>query len=763
MAPTTTAATNGVPTGAVVGHQRRPTKTHVVPVLPLPLDRKHREQRQQREMRAAQAAAPSTPTATAHNHASALPRDAPAADSNARLQANGKTDCSPRRELPTATGQKNKDSGSTACENHSAVRQGMQTTITPRTSPLPVCRNFVSDQALSPASVPPAANAPPMPRQPLAANHFTNTMGAPPPPPHSATFPGFVPPPQMVDIHSRGKENIPPTSSGIMMPPQQLPFRPPPHQLHHPHPSEGSIMFGGFQDSNNTSPGPASAGMYPPPGIHFNEHPQAPNGHPHAWQPEHANDGGPVYPPAFAPNVIPSPSHSFQGSMSSQTAESGPNREENGHSHMPPPVMMNNGMANGHHMENHHAVLPVMPPNSTHPTPPRFISQIHQHEIQKYFEFNFNNPASADCQIVIRFSPDSDNNPWRVPVQLFGHRFILSISPALRAHLRQTGNDRDVAILFNDPYLRTDVMWDCLASLYGRPLSDIPEGDFARAAAFLATGCVLQLSSIIRKGVEDVMHSIQNWETLERAIELVFHGTTDFINDVSYLQPSHEIRYRHGPASHALMEFIVEWIIRHIPVNYSLDNTFQLPSYSRLPNVSMPTRQDMSPEETLAPTVQAPTKEKNPMLKMMKFGDLPLASSQPNREENGHSPASSVPSSSPIKVNAIISRILINLPFAMLKDIVAFKDAGNFDGLMTTPLRHQIFSQIIKERESRRLEVLEAIKAGKWTDASIKTRLASDGEDAGSQRWDVLGWKETYIFKDGASDIFRQWEPVRLH
>ncbi|KAI6352026.1 hypothetical protein MCOR25_009605 [Pyricularia grisea] len=733
MAPTTTAATNGVSAGAVVGHQRRPTKTHIVPVLPLPLDRKHREQRQQREMRAAQATAPSTPTATAHNHASALPRDAPVADSNARLQANGKADHS-RREVPSAAGQKKIETGSTARENHSAVRQ-----------------------------VPPATAAPAMPRQPLAANHFTNTMGAPPPP-HSATFPGFVPPPHMIDINSRGKENIPPTSNGIMMPPQQPPFRPPPHQLHHPHPSEGSIMFGGFQDSNNTSPGPASAGMYPPPGIHFNEHPHAPNGHPHAWQPEHANDGGPVYPPTAAPNVIPSPSHSFHGSMSSNTAESGPNREENGHTHRPPPVMMNNGMANGHHMENHNAILPVMPPNSTHPTPPRFISQIHQHEIQKYFEFNFNNPASADCQIVIRFSPESDNNPWRVPVQLFGHRFILSISPALRAHLRETGNDRDVAILLNDPYLRTDVMWDCLASLYGRPLSDIPEGDFARAAAFLATGCALQLSSIIRKGVEDIMHSIQHWGTLERAIELVFYGTTDYVNDASYSQPSHEIRYRHGPASHALMEFIVEWIIRHIPVNYSVDSTFHSPSYSRLPNIAVPPRQEVSPEEVLAPTVQAPTKEKNPMLKMMKFGDLPLASSQSNREENGHSPASSVPSSSPANTNTIISRILVNLPFAIIKDIVEFKDAGNFDGLMATPLRHQIFSQIIKERESRRLEVLEAIKAGKWTEASsIKARLASDGEDAGSQRWDVLGWKETYVFKDGASNIFRQWEPVRFN
>lgn len=732
MAPATTAATNGAPAAAVAGHQRRSTKTHIVPVLPLPLDRKHREQRQQREMRAAQAAVAHSQANAAQ--ANARPRDTPSTDTNGHPETNNKKpDNSPRRGVLTVVDTNINETEPAIREHHPTGRQ-----------------------------VPLSAA---MPRQPLSANHYTNTLGAapPPPPPPSATFTSFVPPRHMPDTHSRGKENIPPSSNGIMMTPQPH-FHPPPHQLHHHHPSETSIMFGGFQDSNNTSPGPLSSGMYPPPGIPINEHTRAANGHPYGWQqPELFNDGGHVYPPAIVPNVAPSPSHSFHGSQTSNAADGGLGREDAGHAHMSAASMMNNGIANRHHLANINGALPVMPPTSTHPTPPRFISQIHQHEIQKYFEFNFNNPEAADCQLTIRFSNGPEHKPWRVPVQLFGHRFILSISPALRVHLRQTSADRDVSVIFNDPYLRTDVMWDCLASLYGRPLSDLPEGDFARASGLLAAGCALQLSSIVQKGVEDTIQCIQHWETLERAVELVFHNTAEFADNSSYSQPSHEIRYRHGPASHALMEYIVEWIIRHIPVVYIFDGSFCPPSYSRLPNMEAPLGRGAAPEQPASPTVQAPAKEKNPMLKLMKFGDLPLASAQANPEGNGHSPVSSAPSGSPEQANTIISCILVNLPFAVLRDIMEFTVAGNATSLMTTSLRHKVFSQIIEERENRRLEVLAAIQAGKWGDASIKSRLGSDGQDSGSQRWDVLGWKETYVFKDGVSKICRNWQPVLFH
>jgi hypothetical protein len=565
------------------------------------------------------------------------------------------------------------------------------------------------------------------------------------------------------------------------------------HSMHKAHPSAGSLVFGGYPDSNNSSPAPPlSAG-----GSHH-QLPQSHNDGGRVQAPQFTNGGhihsasngySPMGPPAagyfprqdgymnhnpgpdnfarrqmisFGPAEGYSPSgtpagvenqrylpydpstpHSFHGSQSSA-----PNDQEVNAPHFHPQystAVISNG-SNGHveDVRLYHQQRPkgrgypqtVPLPQNSHAqqglVPPQILPVMDNLDgLVEYLQSQFAEPQFADYTLELRYSDDR-----ATPVRIPGHNLLFARSPALKKLMTaQAGSNSDgitprtLLIETDDRFLRSDAFWMAVQRLYGGPLLDlgasatagIPTATqlspsmpgtaadrFEVALGYAAAGRVLQMPPVVNRGVDVAIHFI-HWQTIERALDFALDGGLDSrwtLSNTGYTgSPS-----TYGPAVNMLIENALNFIITNFPPNFGLETSVTETTHNRRLPFIIENR----------PTLP------NPRLSSIKFGD--------------HPSEDTIRSTSSNSLSATLSKILLNLPFPLLKYVLESSRLGNVQGWATTALRQKVMHSVIEEREKRRKNARES-------------RAVSNAErKANLKQWEAVGWQESLVPPHGGAE-----------
>jgi len=543
------------------------------------------------------------------------------------------------------------------------------------------------------------------------------------------------------------------------------------HPMHHTHPSAGSVMFGGYPDSNNSSPAPPpSAGNIPQ--YPYQQTPQngAARHGPHQSNGVTAqnmpNGYSPMGPPPPPPGYYPRPDsfinqgagndnyprrqmasfgppdgysgvpsydlstpQSFHGSQSSA-----PNEQENGpafYSQYPTAVISNG--SNGHIEE---VRLYQQPRPKTRTTtqqvvsdPNNFPGQVRQpaHQMDhldgliNYIQSQFADPTFSDYTLELRYSDDR-----APPVRIPGHNLMFARSPTLKnlmtAQARDSNSDgltvRALLIESDDRYLRSDGFWMAVQRLYAGPLLDLGAATMAASAQFTGPMPGTPADRFdLALGYAAAGHILQIPPVVQRGIENASH----FVNWIT-LEKALEFSLEGGLDSQWTLSGQPESarspstygpavnLLIHSALNWVIAN---FPAGFKLDtSAGEPTRNRRLPAvQDLRPS--AP----NPRLSMIKFGD------HPTEESVRSTPASSI--------TVTLSKTLLNLPFHLLKYVLESSRLGNVQGWATTVLRQEVMHTVIQEREKRRLKV------------HVATYVSNAERKTNAKDWDAVGWKES--------------------
>lgn len=572
-----------------------------------------------------------------------------------------------------------------------------------------------------------------------------------------------------------------------------------PHHIHQAHPSNGSIHFGTFHGSQSSSPAPPhSGGIAPPPGMAGPDGRPAYMGHagngfppmmPYGTDMMHAanfdNYGRPAMGygpmesyPRYGNNFGPSTPHSFHDSQSSA------HPEDNGMYGQYPPGALRNGSAvsgDDMHAQNPQGRMfgpPEYPrPMMPNPGPPPMMPHgDHGDGIVGYLQQQFASPELADCTLKLRYSDDRAR-----PVRIPGHRLIFARSPELSALLRKQAlqpgvPDRALQTLLlesDSNWVRSDSFYMAVQRLYGLPLLHVPphnradSGDvieagsareqFEFALSYAAAGRLLDWAPVVRRGCE-VATQLLGWQTLEKGLEFAMDGYSD--------NGSHE-SYRYGDGSRAILNAVATYVVHNLPPSFNLDTSAEVREhYARLPAhpPSPPTPTPAvsttmtSPAIARGSSVQLGKGRRSQHIANIQFGDLSLSEGK-NASESETPKATR--QAQPVS-HAVLSRVLLNLPFTQLKMILESSGSGNVNGWANTETRYRVIKRAVEEREARRLRALDAVVGGRVPGSEeIRTALRSPNpRDVG--RWSALGWQEEILphgNPDGPS-LGRTWVPL---
>ncbi|EON99241.1 hypothetical protein UCRPA7_5242 [Phaeoacremonium minimum UCRPA7] len=480
-------------------------------------------------------------------------------------------------------------------------------------------------------------------------------------------------------------------------------------------------------------------------------------------------------------NYGPSTPHSFHDSQSSKHVD------ENGYG--APPFV--NGL-NGHDHRRYSGpttnISARYPPVSG---PPPMLDMDNREEVYRIVQVGFSNPEFADCEVHLHLSDGASSENLQPPVarrplHVPAHRLILARSPVLRTQLLTHGTpDGKLHILSDDPYMRSDAFWFALQSLYGNPLHEIQpdpvEGSnnlekFDMTLAYAASGSLLQVAPITVQGIRDASRLI-NWGTLEKGLAFALTGAT-ILYPHGHEDPSAQFlipQYKHGVYVHDFVAAIMAFIIDNFPPDFTLDTSVLDPKYTRTPSMPALPPSANRAEPTIAHGTsgfnpashvrgipgpsQMPQNPRlsNPRLSNIQFGDL-----SPLKSNGQGSPSQQSPTSPSDMVTSMLSRILLNLPFDLLKYVLESQGLGNVSGWMTTQDRHRVVSDVVAEREVRRLRALDAVMGGRVPNAqAVRARLQGQDSQGVGDTWDVLGWKEELSPASTDSPyMVRSWNPL---
>ncbi|KAK3303136.1 uncharacterized protein B0T15DRAFT_264814 [Chaetomium strumarium] len=483
--------------------------------------------------------------------------------------------------------------------------------------------------------------------------------------------------------------------------------------FHQPHPSSGSLMFSGFYDSNASSPAPRSGGGgFPPPGLF--PYPPAPvdgYGRPLLVSPavEVIGHHGPPTP------------HSFHGSQSSAQAEDAAFNHHAG--------------LNGHaeYIAEQAGQGPIRAPGmnppmngTVHPTAgpvPGYQSLLDQDEALSFLRHGITDSTFNDCVLEVRFpdTPDFHDHPGyrqlhrvlRTP----GHRFIFSRSPTLAGIMKAQGTTPGgvISLEINDGYMRSDVFWYSIRTLYGWSLADgiLPtelrlrdvRDDFKTALSYVATARYLQLPWVHSVAVHRASRLLL-WNTIEEAVR--------FISKVVVMSPRND-----GFGVPELVDQVLAFLVHNFPADFVLDTSAAnfgfprlppsnpTPSKSNAPTAAYGTSRGVhsrQPSKAQAQMPGNPRVSSNLRLSQIKFGDIsPAESGHAVPDASDKPPARRAPTAN----DTILSRILLNLPFELLKQILEHPHLAKLGGDLSPSFRLSIITDIVAERESRRLRALE--------------------------------------------------------
>ncbi|KAK4145635.1 uncharacterized protein C8A04DRAFT_10492 [Dichotomopilus funicola] len=479
--------------------------------------------------------------------------------------------------------------------------------------------------------------------------------------------------------------------------------------FHQPHPSNGSLGFNGFHDSNTSSPAPRTSAAfgpppgllpYPPPAVDAYGRPVLVSPVVDGFPPNHMNHHGPPTP------------HSFHGSHSSGQAEDhgyntygAPNGNpahpvpSAGQTTMPPPGL--NPPMNG--------TVPAASPSAA-----AYQSLCDQDEALSFLRHGISDATFNDCVLEVRFSDSQEfqdhpnyrqlHRALRTP----GHRFIFSRSPVLAGVMKTQGSMPGSIIYLdaNDEYLRSDTFWFSLRTLYGWSLADgiLPTelalrdvgDDLKTALSYIATARYLQLPWVRSVAIHRASRLIF-WNTIESAAK--------FVSRIVAVSPRDD-----AFGISEFLEQVLGFIVHNFPTDFVLDAQAGDYGFSRFPPSAAVTLSPNAPaiangtsgglhsrQSSLSQT-QMPRNSRAPSagirLSQLKFGDMSPA-------KNGQQPRP------PTTNDTILSRILLNLPFELLKQILEHPSLAKLSGELGPKARQSIIAQIIAEREARRQAVLD--------------------------------------------------------
>ncbi|EGS20153.1 uncharacterized protein CTHT_0046600 [Thermochaetoides thermophila DSM 1495] len=467
--------------------------------------------------------------------------------------------------------------------------------------------------------------------------------------------------------------------------------------FHQPHPSNGSLVFGGIHDSNASSPAPRS-GSFPPPGLL-------------PYPPVTGVDGygRPLvdgYPPNLAASHHGPPTpHSFQGSQSSVQAD-----EHAVFNHYPA-VNGHNGYPVDPTAQAPIPVLGLHPPMNGVSSVAAYQSVRIQDEALFFLRNGFPDDTWNDCVIKVRFA---DSPEFRVLAT--GHRFIFSRSPTLATVMKaqRTMPGSEIFLEAHDKYIRPDVMWYALRTLYGWPIAEGPlpselqprdvRDDFDTALSYLATGRFLRLPWVHAVGSARASYLLC-WDTIEQAVK--------FVSQAVALSPRDD-----GFGVSELLSHVLDFLVHHFPTNLVLDTNAGDLGFSRLPPV--PSQKSATPpivngtshsrQPSVAHIPKNPRLSANHRLSQIKFGDISPLNGANNNPNGKAAPSESVQSPrAPSPNDTLFSRILLNLPFELLKQVLEHPNLGKLNGELSPVARQSIISDIIAEREARRMRTLEKV------------------------------------------------------
>jgi hypothetical protein len=428
----------------------------------------------------------------------------------------------------------------------------------------------------------------------------------------------------------------------------------------------------------------------------------------------------------------PSTPHSFQGSQSSARSEHG-----NGPAFYNQ-YSQNTPVVNGSNIPIHaaqalvqlsrpkpHSVSQAATPvlNAYHPSlmmQPPPMPEDRFDGLARYVQEQFGEHRFADYTLELRFSDD------RAPaVRIPGHNIMFARSPFLKSlmlaqHQEVNGDGLTAKTLFvesDDRFLRADGFWLAMQRLYGGPLLDlgrimslravppsmiesgIRAGRFELALGYAAAGHILQIPPVVNRGIEIAGQSIY-LGTLERALDFALDGGLDSSWTLQSASEQRRCPCTYGPTVNLLLQQALNFLIVSFPPSFALNTDVgDFVHNRRLPEV---------------PTEEAPPRN-TARLSHITFGDH-----HPSEESASHTE------------NTVISKVLINLPYHLLKYVLESSRLGNGNGTwVTRDVRTKVMHDIIDEREKRRLRVTS-------NDHLIHEMRIKD-----EKNWAVVAWKES--------------------
>lgn len=451
----------------------------------------------------------------------------------------------------------------------------------------------------------------------------------------------------------------------------------------------------------------------------------------------------------------------------------GSQSSRNGEDFLPRPLVNgHNGLEFGRPGPHPGAARAPMPPNTQAPfSPPGFDVDEAMGFVDRISQM-FARPEFADCEIVLVIPerltstnsqyPGKPNGPLRLPA----HRLILAHHPMLGSLMQEQAHQadasREVRITSDDPFLRADSLWRAIKYVYGCRYVPLPrdiekESDvekFHFSLGYVAAGALLDLPPISISGVREASKLV-SWDTLEKGLEFAL---TDALINVDHLRegqhPVLQFRYKYGPYVGELVEKIMVFLIMHFPSNFTLDTTVEDSRYVRLPTLpaasTSPRDQSTRPEVShYNPTGQNASRMSSINIK---FGDMDLG------EANGHHSSSPSPQSG--GYNMALSRILLNLPFEMLKSLLESNSLGGVPGWQTIQDRQRVMSDLVAEREARRLRLVQELTAGNYPGPVPSESLCSKEPQLLKGPWNNVCWKEECLPTADVPMMVRSWAPL---
>lgn len=587
---------------------------------------------------------------------------------------------------------------------------------------------------------------------PETAPSAPSSVSYPPPTMSPGPYNGVPPPFPPADAH-------PAHFRGPVPEPIHLPLNLTHRAVHQHHPSNGSLIFGGFPGSNTPSPAPNSGGAFPPPVTMARD--QMPVPGVDAF-------GRPILSAAPNDSIVqvpmnhgPMTPHSFHESQSSRTADE---------------LGATIPFMNGHNGMEFRGPRP--PPGIARaPPPPSNQPQFNAEglEIADAMIFTdrindmFAKPAFADCDICLvlpdRLTPVNSQHPGQLdaPLRMPAHKLILSMNPILANLMQKQAEQQDalrhglheLRIASDDPYLRADSMWRAIKHVYGFryvPMGKIAHDNsdiekFHYVLGYAAAGALLEIPHISINAMGEAS-KLLSWETVEKGVEFALRDSALALNRMDgphgRLFP---FQYRHGVYVNELVEKIMMFIITSFPNNFALDTTVDDTRYARLPP-TVPAQNTAGPE--IMNGIQGPP-QMSSRKSMPRFGDL-------DPDENvGDGQA--VSHHEPFEHTAALSRILLNLPFEMVKFLLESNGIGGVSGWQTAQDRRRVLPQVVAARESRRLRFVSEFMAGRYEGRDPGPALRSQEPQPLEGVWNSVCWKEQCVPNGEAVVIERVWEP----